>query len=127
MLSAVFTTPVPDAAGAILVDAALQAGANPLPRHLDQAEGAGAEDLGAGPVAPDRVAQGPLDAAAMPLLAHVDEVVDDHAAQIAQPQLPGDLAGRQQVHLVGGFFGRVVGAEVAAVDVDGHQRLGLSR
>ena len=30
-----------------------------------------------------------------------------------------------QVHLVGGFLGRVVGAEVAAVDVDGHQGLGL--
>ena len=61
----------------------------------------------------------------MLLLAHVDEVVDDHAPQIAQAQLAGDLAGRQQVHLVGGLLGRVVGAEVAAVDVDGHQRLGL--
>ena len=40
------------------------------------------------------VAQRALDAAAMPLLPHVDEVVDDHAAQVAQPELPGDLLGR---------------------------------
>ena len=58
-------------------------------------------------------------------LAHVDEVVDDDAAEVAQPQLPGDLLGRVQVHLEGGLLGVVVGAEVAAVDVDGDQRLGL--
>ena len=33
--------------------------------------------------------------------------------------------GGLQVHLVGGFLGVVVGPEVAAVDVDGHQRFGL--
>ena len=58
-------------------------------------------------------------------LAHVDEVVDDHAAQVAQAQLAGDLLGGLQVHLVGGLLGVVVGPEVAAVDVDGDQRLGL--
>ena len=61
----------------------------------------------------------------MLFLAHVDEVVDDHAAQVAQAQLPGDFARGQQVHLIGGFLGRIVGAEIAAVDVDGHQGLGL--
>src|SRR2546423_517871 len=38
------------AAGAVAVDALLHAGANPLPRHLNQAEGAGAEDFGASTV-----------------------------------------------------------------------------
>ena len=61
------------------------------------------------------------DAAAMLLLAHVDEVVDDHAAEVAEAELPGDFLGGQEVHLVGGLFGRVVGAEAAAVDVDGDQ------
>ena len=40
-------------------------------------------------------------------------------------KLPGDLLGGQQVHLIGGLLGVVVGAEVAAVDVDGHEGLGL--
>ena len=33
--------------------------------------------------------------------------------------------GRDQIELIGRFLGRVVGAEVAAVDVDRHQGLGL--
>ena len=83
------------------------------------------QDLGAGPVALDRVAHRLLDAAAVLLVAHVDEVVDDDAAQVAQPELAGDLLGGLQVHLVGRLLGVVVGPEVAAVDVDGDQRLGL--
>ena len=39
------------------------------------------------------------------LLAHVDEIVDDDAAQVAQAELPGDFLGRLQVHLEGGFVG----------------------
>ena len=50
---------------------------------------------------------------------------DDHAAQVAEADLPGDLLGRLDVHLVGGFLGRIFGAEAAAVDVDRHQRLRL--
>ena len=41
----------PVAAGAVGVDAAFQAGANPLPRHFDQPEGAGAEDFGTSAIA----------------------------------------------------------------------------
>ena len=59
------------------------------------------------------------------LLVHVDEVVDDHAAEVAEADLAGDFLGGQDVHLVGGFLGGIFGAEVAAVDVDGHQGLGL--
>ena len=113
------------AVGAVFVDRPLEAGADPLAGHLDQAEGAHAQDLGSGPVALDGLAEGSLDAAAMPLLAHVDEVVDDHAAQVAEPELAGDLLGGPQVHLVGGPLGVVLDPEVARVDVDGHQGLGL--
>ena len=83
--------------------------------------------LRACPVAVHGVAQRPFDVAAMSFLPHVDEVVDDHAAQIAQSQLAGDLLGGGQIQLVGGFLGRVVGAEAAAVDVDGHQGFGRDR
>ena len=58
-------------------------------------------------------------------LAHVNEVIDDHAPQIPQTQLAGDLLGRGEVELVGGFLGRVLGAEISAVDVDCHERFGL--
>ena len=37
----------------------------------------------------------------------------------------GDFSSGQQIHLVRGFLGRIVGAEVAAIDVDRHERLGL--
>src|SRR4051794_11232317 len=110
---------------AVLVYRPFQAGADPLAGHLDQAEGAHPEDLGAGPIPPDGVAQRLLDPAAVPLLAHVDEVVDDHAAEVAEAELAGDLLGGAEVHLVGGPLGIVLDPEVPRVDVDGDQRLGL--
>ena len=59
---------------------------------------------------PESVAQSFLHAALVLLFAHVDEVIDDHPAEVAQPKLPGDLAGGLQVHLVRGFLGIVVRA-----------------
>ena len=61
----------------------------------------------------------------MAVLAHVDEIVDHDAAQVAEPELPGDFLGRDLVELEGRFLGRAVGAEAAAVDVDGDQGLRL--
>ena len=58
-------------------------------------------------------------------LAHVDKIVDDHAAQVAEPDLPGDFLGGHDIYLVRGVLGRAFGAETAAVHVDGHQGLGL--
>ena len=110
---------------AVLVDAALERRTDALPGHLDQAELRDLENLRPRSIALDGVAQGALHVAAMAFLAHVDEIVDDHAAEVAQPQLAGDLLGSLQIHLEGGFLGVVVRAEVAAVHVDGHQRLRL--
>ena len=76
-------------------------------------------------IASKGIAERLFDVPAMILVLHVDEVVDDHAAQVAQPQLPADLLGRLKIHLIGGLFGVVVRPEVAAVHVDRHQRLGL--
>src|SRR5262249_48811083 len=93
-----------DLAGAVAVravveDTALERWADALAGHLDDAELGDLQDLGAGAIALDGVAHGLLDATAMLLVAHVDEVVDDHATQVAQPQLAGDLPGGLQVHL----------------------------
>src|SRR3569623_307731 len=101
------------AADTIAVNASFQAGPDSLTRHLNQAERASAKNLRASTVAAHGVTQRALDAAAMSLFAHVDEVVDDHASQIAKPQLPRDLTSGVEVHLVGGFLGIVLRAEVA--------------
>ena len=41
-----------------------------------------------------RVLQRALDGAVVALLVHVDEVDDDQAGEVAQPQLPRDFVGR---------------------------------
>ena len=46
-------------------------------------------------------------------------------AKVAEPELTGDLLGGAEVHLVGGLLGVVLDPEVARVDVDRHQGLGL--
>jgi hypothetical protein len=59
---------------------------------------------------------------------HVDEVDDDDAADVTQPQLAHDLVGRLEV----GFGDRVLelgalpaAGERAGVDVDNRHRLGV--
>src|SRR5207302_3001357 len=84
----------PQAMRTILVDAALERRPDALAGHLDDAELGNPQDLGAGAVAFDGVAQGFFHAAAVALLAHVDEIIDDDAAEVAEPQLPGDFLGR---------------------------------
>ena len=66
-----------------------------------------------------------FDAATVPLLAHVDEVVDDHSTEVAQPELAGDFLGRGQVQAKCGFFGVIVRPEIAAVDVNRDEGLSL--
>ncbi len=112
------------AAGAVGKDAPFETGSDSLSRHFDQAERARAEDPRPCSIALHRIPEGTFHVAAMSFLPHVDEIVDDHAAQVAESQLAGDFAGGGLVQLVGGFFGRIVRAEVPAVDVDGDQGLG---
>ena len=58
--------------------------------------------------------------------AHVDEVDDDDAADIAEAHLSGDFRGGGHVHLQSVLFLRVGGLDaVAAVDVNYAHRLGL--
>ena len=56
---------------------------------------------------------------------HVDEVDDDHAADRADAELLGDLAGRLHVGLGDGVFQARLADEAPGVDVDGGQRLHL--
>ena len=80
--------------------------AQPLARHLQQAERADPADLDAGAVVLQRVLQPLLDRALVAVLLHVDEVDHDQPGEVAQAQLARDL--------VGGFE---VGAERGLLDV----------
>ena len=58
-----------------------------------------AADLDAGAVVLERLLQLALDGAVVALLVHVDEVDDDQAGEVAQPQLPRDFVGRFELVL----------------------------
>ncbi len=62
---------------------------------------------------------------AMLRVVHVDEVTDDDAAKIAQPQLPCNDARRLQIGLEDGIVKIAQPDKAAGVDVYGGQRLGL--
>ena len=101
-----------------------QPGRDVLPRHLNQPEVGHLEDLGPGLV----LGQGLLEPSQHLLLVvdglHVDEVDDDDAADVPQPQLTSDLLGRLQIVLQNGVL-QVRGAdELSGVDVDDGQCLG---
>ena len=91
---------------------------------LDDAELAHAQDLGLGAVVLEIVVEAVFQFAAMAFEAEVDEIADDHAAEVAQAKLAGDFVGGLHVGLEGGGFGVGVVAELAAVDVDGDDGFG---
>ena len=102
-----------------------QAGADPLAGHLHQAERGHLGDLVAGAVAAQALDQAAQHQVAVGLQHHVDEVDDDDAADVAQPELADDLLGRLEVVLGDGLLEVAAGAgELAGVDVDDGHRLG---
>ena len=74
-----------------------QGGAQPLARHLEQAEGRDAADLDAGAVVAHGILDLVLDLPLVAVLLHVDEVDHDQAGEVAQADLAGDLLRRLDV------------------------------
>src|SRR5690554_2352942 len=99
--------------------------AGTLAGHLHQPQFGDADDVGLGVITLELTFQGTQDLAAVFFILHVDEVDDDDAAQIAQPQLAGNGGGRLQVGLEDGLFQVAMADEGTGVDVDGGHRLGL--
>jgi hypothetical protein len=81
--------------------------------------------VGLGMIAGETLLQGAQYLPLMLVLGHVDEIDDDDAAEVAQPQLPTDRLGRLQVGLEDGLFEIAVADEGAGIDVDGGHGLGL--
>ena len=111
------------ARGAVHVDRPLQGRPHPLARHLQDPEGADARRSGAGAVTLEVLAEAGLDRAAVLAVRHVDQVVDDHAAEVAQAQLAAYLVDALLVGAERRGLGVAVLAHPAAVDVDGHDGL----
>jgi hypothetical protein len=119
-----------DMAGAAAMRAGLggafqHAGADALARHLEQSEVRDASDLDAGAVLTQAVAELALDRAVVPLLVHVDEVDDDQAREVAEPELTSDFFGGFEIGLERGIFDMVFTGRAARVHVDRNQRFGL--
>ncbi|KAG1250365.1 hypothetical protein G6F65_018766 [Rhizopus arrhizus] len=104
---------------------ALQALDRALARHLHQAKRREVVDGGLGMVAGQRLFQRAQHLAAMLGIVHVDEVDDDDAAQVAQPQLPRHRLCGLQVGAEHRLFQVALAEERTGVDVDGGHRLGL--
>jgi hypothetical protein len=116
--------PAAAAGGASAVGAELEGLFDALAVDFEEAVFADGTDLDAGFVVFDGIAEGFFDDAAVLVEAHVDEVDDDQAADVAQAKLAGDLFGGLIVGFEGGLFvgGGLCGA--ARVDVDGGEGFG---
>ena len=101
------------------------AGAQALARHFHQAELADLADLDAGAILLDRIAQALFDIAIVAAVFHVDEVDDDQAGEVAQPELAADFVGGFQIGLARGLLDGMFARGAARVHVDRDQRLGL--
>src|SRR5690606_9702048 len=113
------------AALARLAERLQQPRAYPLPCHLHQTERGDLGDLVLGAVPGQALDQPAQHQLPVGLQHHVDEVDDDDAADVPQPQLPDDLLGRLQVVTGDRLFQVAAGAGVlTGVDVDDGHRLG---
>ena len=99
--------------------------AKALARQLHQAETRDLAHLHPRAVVAQRVAQASLHFALVVLVLHVDEIDDDEAAKVAQPQLPGDLVGRLGVGVVRGLLDVVAARGARRIDVDRDERFGV--
>src|SRR5262249_40937752 len=104
-----------------LVGRALKhARADALTRHFEQPEVGDMANLDARTIVAQRFLEAALDRAVIALLVHIDEVDDDQAGKVTQPQLPRDLVGGLEVGLERGVLDMVLARGAARVDVDRH-------
>src|SRR5512141_1567824 len=113
------------AIGARHRERALEALALPLPRDLAEAELRHGEHPVLRAVLLQLGLEGGDELLAVLLLLHVDEVHDEEAAEVAQPDLPDDLLDRFEVRLHDRVLEALLADELARVHVDRDERFGL--
>lgn len=115
----------PLALGALGAEHVLQALPGALAGHLHQPELGEAVDVGLGAVFRQRQLQAVEHPAAVIFRLHVDEVDDDDAAEVAQPQVAGDGGGGLDVGVEDGLFQVAMAHEGTCVDVHRGHGFGL--
>src|SRR5262249_23470522 len=113
------------AVAAVLVEHPADGLADPLPGHLHKAELADAEHVGLRLVAAQRLLERLEDLVPVLRLLHVDEVADDDAADVAEPELVDDLLRRLHVDLGDRLLEALLSDVAPGVDIDRGERLGL--
>ncbi len=99
--------------------------AHPLAGHLHQPETGDLGDLMTGTVPTEAFGQAPQHKLAVALQDHVDEVDDDDATDVTEPELTDDLFGGLQVVLGNGLLEiSALTGELAGIDVDDGHGLG---
>src|SRR5216117_2732929 len=119
-----------DVAGAVAaragdVAALSERRAKALARELHQSETRDLAHLHPRSVVAQRVAQPGLHFALVALVLHVDEVDDDEAPEVAQPQLAGDLVGRLGVGVKRRLLDVVALGGARRIDVDRNEGFGV--
>ena len=93
--------------------------------EFEEAQLADGEELGAGAIALEEVLELVFDIASVGSAAHIDEVEDDEATEIAEAELAADLVGGFHVCSERGCFGVGGAAHLAGVDIDGDEGFGF--
>ena len=99
--------------------------AHALAGHLNHAEVRDLQRGGLGTIAAQVAFQARFNLAPVLGHAHIDQVVDDDSAQVAQAQLPGDFINGFTVGVVGVGFTIACTAALATVHIDRHHGFGL--
>ena len=99
--------------------------AHALAGHLNHAEVRDLQRGGLGTIAAQIAFQARFNLAPVLGHAHIDQVVDDDSAQVAQAQLPGDFINGFTVGVVGVGFTIACTAALATVHIDRHHGFGL--
>src|SRR5258706_4830236 len=98
--------------------------ARPLAGHFHQTELGYFKYIGAGFVLLERLFERIVDSFAVALFLHIDEIDDDNAADVAQPQLAHSFLNRFHVGLKNRFLLAAFANETAGIHIDRGERLG---
>ncbi len=99
--------------------------AHPLAGHLHQPETCDLSDLMTGTVPTEAFGEAPQHKLPVALQNHVDEVDDNDATDVTEPELTDDLLGGLQVVLGNGLLEiSTFAGELAGIDVDDGHGLG---
>jgi hypothetical protein len=97
----------------------------PLSRHFQQPKSRDSSDLDPGPIGPHGVPQPVFDLALILLWAHVNEINDQQAAEIAKPALASDFISRFKIGDQGRSLDIFAFSRPCGVDVNRYQRFSV--